>query len=192
MVLGKHSGRHGLEQRLIELGYHFSPDTVDKLFVQFKLVADRKVQVNDQELEALVRNYATSLPQAYHLDYFHVVSGGTLVATATVQVSLGERTVQEAATGKGPVDAMFKAISRAIGREGQTTLADYQLRAVTAGQDALGEVSIRVRCGELVCLGRGVSTDIIEASAQAYIDALNRLSVQESAPGSTLNSQDEI
>nr|WP_122012570.1 2-isopropylmalate synthase [Maliibacterium massiliense] len=174
MVLGKHSGRHAVEERLRDLGYVLTPEKLDELFEKFKTLADKKRHITDQDLEALASGDASTIPDVYKLAYFHIVSGNALLATATVQLEREGESLQEAATGDGPVDAVFRALERAAGME--VELNDYFLRAVTGGKDALGEVTVKVtdERGHNV-VGKGISTDIIEASARALVNAFNKL-----------------
>lgn len=174
IVLGKHSGRHAFVERLKELGYSdLSQEAIDDAFARFKDLADKKKVVLDQDIEALVQQNYTQIPDVYRLEYFHIVSGNTLLATATIRMAKNGDIVEEAACGAGPVDAIFNAINRATGHF--VTLTEYRIRAVTGGTDALGEVTVRIQEGEAFCVGRGVSTDILEASAIAYVHAINRL-----------------
>ncbi|HWR40662.1 MAG TPA: 2-isopropylmalate synthase [Patescibacteria group bacterium] len=173
MVLGKHSGRHAFEDRLHHLGYELDSDTVNMLFAQFKDLADKKKMVFDRDIEALISDKAVVRPEWYHLVYHHVVSGNRMLATASVQLRTSAGETEAAACGDGPVDAMFKAIEQAVGFE--VCLHDYQLKAVTAGEDALGEASVWVKRGDRIFIGRGLSTDVIEASAKGLVNAINKM-----------------
>ncbi len=176
LVLGKHSGRHALRQRLAELGYELTPELLEATYRRFLEVADRKKHVTDRDLVALVEEQqAATAPERFALEYFHVDDGNTSVATATVRVRIAgvEVPVQEAACGDGPVDALLRAIERATGVRAE--LESYHLQAVTSGKDAMGEVTVRVRDDGRVHVGRAVSTDVLEATARAYVQALNRM-----------------
>lgn len=173
MVLGKLSGRHAFEERLKELGYNLTQDEINEAFERFKDLADKKKVVLDKDIEALVSEKAIKIPEIYTLDQFQISSGNKITATATVRLKHGDEYIEEAACGDGPVEAVFNAIERCIGRE--VPLDNYSIRAVTEGKDALGEVTVRVRNDGQVFVGKGVSTDIIEASARAYIDAINKM-----------------
>lgn len=175
LVLGKHSGRHAFRERLLHLGYQFSDAELDRAFARFKELADRKKYVTDEDLEALaVDERQRGELEPVRLISFQVVSGTNTLPTATVQVEReGEGPRQEAASGDGPVEAIYQAIDRAAHFEGQ--LIRYQLKAVTGGQDALGEVVVRVASGGRIATGRGASTDVLEASARAYVAAVNKL-----------------
>ncbi len=175
MVLGKHSGRAALGMRMQTLGISLQEADLNKVFDAFKLLADRKKEVYDGDLIALVEEVVrgTTL-SSWKLDYLHTSAGTEAIATATVRVSKDDKQTTDAATGDGPVDAVVKALNRICGVEG--VVEDYRLRAVTRGGDALGEVSIRAAIGGAVVGGKGLSTDIVHASALAYLDAINRAS----------------
>lgn len=173
IVLGKHSGRHAFEERLKHLGYDLDSQTINNLFVQFKDLADRKKMVFDRDIEALISVKKTHIAEWYRLIYHTVVSSNKTVATASVQLSSGDKVIEQASCGDGPVDAIFKAVEKAVGFE--VGLKDYQLKAVTAGEDALGEATVWVERDGRVFSGRGLSTDVIEASAKAYINAINKM-----------------
>lgn len=173
IVLGKHSGRHAFEERLKHLGYDLESQVINNLFSQFKELADRKKMVFDRDIEALVNVKKTQTAEWYRLDYHTVVSSNKTVATASVQLTSGEKMIEEASCGDGPVDAIFKAIEKAVGFE--VGLKDYQLKAVTAGEDALGEAIVWVEREDRIFSGRGLSTDVIEASAKAYLNAINKM-----------------
>lgn len=176
IVMGKVSGRHAFQKRLEELGYSVTSEEVDRLFLKFKEMADRKKDISDRDIEAIVENTLYAVPEEFSLIYHHVSSGNQTVPTATVRVAKGEAVMEEASSGEGPVDAVFKAIDR-ITNFGPT-LVDYSLKAVTSGKDALGEATLKVEyCGNIYG-GRGVSTDVIEASAKAYLTAMNRIAYE--------------
>ena len=181
LVLGKHSGRHALTQRVEELGFELTEEQSDRCFEEFKVLADKKKEVFDQDVEALVEDVLKEVPRVYEIDSFHVSSGTATIPTAAVRLRKNGELVEDAACGDGPVDAVYKTISRIVGIA--PTLTDYHIRAVTGGRDALGEVNIEVSYQEGTFRGRAVSTDIIEASAQAYVDVINKiLSTQPTAP----------
>jgi 2-isopropylmalate synthase len=173
MVLGKHSGRHAFEERLRELGFdHLTREEINEAFEKFKDLADKKKYVTDDDIEALISTELVQIPEMVQLEYFHITSGNSLIATATVRISREEETVEEAACGDGPIDAVFHAVERAVGME--VTLKDYRIRAITSGKDALGESTVKVEKDGKSFTGRGISTDIIEASVKAYINAINK------------------
>ncbi|MGE5550597.1 MAG: 2-isopropylmalate synthase [Bacteroidota bacterium] len=173
LVLGKHSGRHAFRVRIEELGYSLTDAELQKAYELFLEVADKKKDVTDEDLEALVRGERAMVEDLFELDYLHVSSGITTIPTATVRIRKQGELLEEAACGDGPVDAVYKAIDRIIPLS--VKLKEYSIKAVTGGQDALGEVSIRVETQNgRVLSGRGLSTDVIEASARAYMHALNK------------------
>ena len=174
LVLGKHSGRHAFRDKLRNLGYELNDEQVNKLFKRFKDLADRKKTINDEDVMALVEERWGEPVETYILDYFHLSYGTQSVPTATLRLShKSGKKLEEAACGNGSIDAIYKAIDRATGEE--VELVDYKIASVTHGKDALGEVFVQLRQNGLSVQGRGVSTDVLEASARAYIDAVNRL-----------------
>ncbi len=180
LVLGKLSGRAGLRSRLEALGYNLSREDLDRVFEAFKLLADRKSEVTDRDLESLMaeEKRVAIEPATYLLDQVQFSGGDHDIATATVRVTgPGERSYSDAATGNGPVDAVCRAIERATGV--QARLADFNVHSVTEGKDSIGEVVVRVQQNGEVYMGRGASTDIIVASAKAYLSAVNRMISQE-------------
>ncbi len=186
MVLGKHSGRHAFEERLKELGFaSLTQDEINSAFERFKDLADKKKYVMDKDIEALINEKVLKVPEAYELEYFHISSGNTLVATSTVKIRSDNEVYEEAACGDGPVDATFKAIDRAVGVE--VKLEDYYLRAVTSGKDALGEVTVKISKNGDVYIGRGLSTDVIEASAKAYVNAINKMLLAQNGKNGNKN-----
>jgi len=186
MILGKLSGRHAFEERLRELGYTLSEDVILKAFEKFKSLADKKKEILDGDIEALVGENAYEVPEIFELESFQISSGNKIIATSTVSVKRNNIVITEAATGDGPVDAAFNAIERAVGTE--FNLEEYSIRAVTEGKDALGEVTVRVSKDSKLFIGRGVSTDIIEASVKAYINSINR-AINDLGEGTILQKQ---
>jgi 2-isopropylmalate synthase len=173
IVLGRHSGRHGLKSRLVELGYHLSEDDLQKAYNAFLIIADKKKEIFDDDLRVLMGDEIYKEEELYVLEYLQVNSGTGTIPTATIQINSGDKTVQESSPGDGPVDAVFNAIERAL--EIKPTVESYNVRSVTSGRQALGEAIVRIREGENSFNGRGTSTDIIEASAKAYLQAINHL-----------------
>ncbi|HEV8640310.1 MAG TPA: alpha-isopropylmalate synthase regulatory domain-containing protein, partial [Methylomirabilota bacterium] len=173
LVLGKHSGRHALAARLRDLGFELAGPELDRAFKKFKDLADRKKEVYDEDLVSIVTDEATKIPETYDLDYLHVISGTGVVPSATVRLRKEGQVFQDSGVGDGPVDAVLAAIDAITGLKGR--LQDYALRAATSGKDAIGEVSMKVDFDGTVVSGKGASTDVIEASARAYLNALNRL-----------------
>ncbi|PKB65402.1 MAG: 2-isopropylmalate synthase [SAR202 cluster bacterium Io17-Chloro-G3] len=175
IVLGKLSGRAGLRARLEELGYNLDQEELNEVFEAFKNLADRKREVTDQDLESLMstRRRTADVPTIYELAHVQVSTGDHDVPTATVKITSPEGDeIIDAATGTGPVDAVYRAINRVIGVENRLT--EFRVDAVTEGIDALGDVTIRIERNSDVFVGRGSDTDIIVASAKAYMNALNR------------------
>jgi len=172
LVLGRHSGLHGFRTRIAQLGLTLSDDEAKKAYERFLLIADRKKEVYDDDLYVIVADNLGRSTETYTLDYFNIQSGNVAVPTATVRLSNGTDHHEEAATGDGPVDAIFNAIDRALGLT--TKLLEYAVQAVTPGRQAIGEVSVSLSIDDRKFVGRGASTDILEASARAYVNALNR------------------
>lgn len=184
LVLGKHSGRHAFRKRLEDMGYTLSDKKLDGIFQKFKELADKKKQVFDEDIAALVEDeFAHTFHETFRLLYFHVASGNCAIPTATIKIAKvgtkksAETIVQEAACGDGPIDAAYKAIDKITGIK--CKLDDFSLRAVSGGKDAVGEVTIKVEAeGKGVVMGRGTSTDIVEASVKAYMNAMNKLALE--------------
>jgi len=172
IVLGRHSGRHGLKVRLKELGYHLTEEELQKVYNAFVDLADKKKEVFDDDLRVLMGDEIFKTEEYYELEYMHVNAGTNTIPTATVRIKTGEEVIQESSTGDGPVDAVFNAIERAL--DIKPTVESYSVRSVTSGRQALGESIIRIRSEENSFTGRGTSTDIIEASAKAYLQAINQ------------------
>jgi len=174
LVLGKHSGRHAFKARLEEMGYTLSEEDLNRAFALFKETADKKKEVTDRDLESLVAEELRTVSEAYHLDQVQVSCGDHCVPTATVRLITPDgQALADAALGTGPVDAVYRAINRLVGVP--NTLTEFSIKAITEGIDAIGEVTIRIESEGKVYTGRGASTDIIVASAKAYMNALNRL-----------------
>ncbi len=185
IVLGKLSGRHALSAHLADLGYDLDEERLRRVFTRFKELADKKKEVNDLDLLALVEEEAGGVDgqkrEQWVLEELQVVSGSKVIPTATVVLNSPTGVRKEASSGLGPVDAVFAAIARATGSSPK--LLEYDLKAVTGGQDALGEVVLRLGINGKSALGRGVSTDVIEASARAFVAALNKLLAFPEAQG---------
>ncbi|MGH8933042.1 MAG: 2-isopropylmalate synthase [Egibacteraceae bacterium] len=175
IVLGKHSGRHAFARTLQDMGYTLSPEEIGRAFLRFKELADRKIQISDKDLEAIVADEAyITEHETFELVSIQV-SGGTAIApTATVRIRRSEddSIIDESSMGDGMVDAACGAIRRAVGIDG--TLVTFNVAAVTGGIDALGDVTCQVEVDGTRFTGRGVSTDIVEASARAFLNALNK------------------
>ena len=173
VVLTARTGRHGLKDRLEKLGFKLSKEELEATYQRFLEVADKKQEVFDEDLVALVHDEMQAGAQKYHLEYLQVYSGTSAIPTATVRVRVGDEVKQGAAVGDGPVDAVCKAIATVTGAEAE--LARYEIRAVTGGTEAIGEVTVQLDHRGRRVMGRGASTDVIEASAKAYLDGLNKL-----------------
>jgi 2-isopropylmalate synthase len=191
LPLTKHSGRASVAARLRHLGFTMTDLEVASIFTQFKDIGDKKKFVYDDDLTALVEGQLTDVPEIWSLDYISVTSGNRSVPTATVRLCKAHvpkaraASVQDASIGDGPVDAALKAIDRLTRTSGK--LMEYTLRAVSQGKDALGEVTAKVDFGDgQLVTGKGASTDIIEASARAYLNAVNR---HLGSPGAGAKSQ---
>lgn len=176
IVLGKHSGRHAFMRKLEELGIKLNKQEFEKAFEEFKRLADKKKEIFDEDIVAIVDEEIKKVPQTWQLIYVHTVTGSSTIPTATVKLRKENKVYEDAACGDGPIDACYNTIDRIVGMHPK--LLNYNLRAITAGRDALGEVTVRLRYKDKEVVGRGTSTDIIEASAKAYINAINKLLYQ--------------
>ena len=180
LVLGKLSGRAGLRARLNELGFSLDKDELSETFVAFQELADRKPEVTDADLLSIMssRRRISDVPAMFRLEHVQVSCGSHEIPTATVTIVDSEdKTVTDAATGTGPVDAVYKAINRVV--KVPNTLTEFRVDAVTGGIDAIGDVTIRIEKDDRAYVGRGSDVDIIVASAKAYMNALNRLLAAE-------------
>jgi len=177
LVLGKHSGRHALKAKLEDLGYRLSDDEIDRVFVSFKAIADKKREVYPEDLEALVAEQVLRIPDRYRLVYLHVAGGSGIRPTATVGVEIDGKEAQEVSMGAGPIDAAFKAVAKLI--KTHSRLLRFAVNSITGGTDALGEVTVRLEENGYVVTGQGADPDIITASVRAYLNALNRLHYME-------------
>jgi len=174
LVLGKLSGRHALRERLAELGYSLNEEDFNRIFWAFKQLADKKKEITDRDIESLVAEEQRTISEVYHLDRLQVSCGDRGIPTASVVlISPDGQVLADAALGSGPVDATFKAIDKIVGVP--NVLAEFSIKSITEGIDAIGEVLVRIESDGITYTGRGADTDIIVASAKAYINALNRL-----------------
>jgi 2-isopropylmalate synthase len=177
IVLGKLSGRHAFKKRVKELGYELSNEELEHTFNQFKILADKKKEIYDQDIEAIIQDEKSEVPHIYELDSLSISCGPNTVPTAGVRLRIGkDKIVDDATIGDGPVDALFKTIDLLTGTSGK--LLDYNIRAITSGKDAMGEVIIDMDVEGKSYRGRAVSTDIIEASARAYLNAINKAKME--------------
>ena len=173
VVLTARTGRHGLRDRLKKLGYTLSQHELNQAYQRFLAIADKKQEVFDEDLIAILHDEIHPAPEIYQLEYLQIYSGTSAIPTATVRIRVKDGTCEGAAIGDGPVDATCKAIAEVT--KTAAKLQRYEIRAVTSGTEAMGEVTVQVEEGGRKVVGRGASTDVIEASARAYIDGLNKL-----------------
>ncbi|MCX5634655.1 MAG: 2-isopropylmalate synthase [Planctomycetota bacterium] len=178
VVLTARTGRHGLKHRLNGLGYKVSDAELDQIYQRFLDVADKKTEVFDEDIAALVNDEMRTIEHVFELQYLHVACGTGTLPTASVKMKVKNEIKLAAAYGDGPVDAAYEAIRIATGLSPK--LDNYSIRAVTGGKEALGEATVKIIDENGVRVtGRGVSTDIIEASAKAYVDAMNRMTTEK-------------
>jgi len=173
LVMGKLSGRHAFRQRLEELGYRLSEEELNHAFERFKRLADQKKEMYEEDLEVIVSEEIAKIPERYVLKGLHTESGTHKVPTATVELEIGGRLAKQTGTGDGPVDAAYRTIAEIT--QTKSRLLTYVVKAITGGTDAQGEVSVRMEEGGRTVTGHGADTDIIVASARAYLNALNKL-----------------
>ena len=180
LVLGKHSGRHALENRLAKLGFKLNAKEMETVFEDFKVLADKKKEVFDDDLTALVERQIVSAPKVYELVFFSLLTASGKDPQVTVKIKHRNKIQTATGSGTGPVDAAYKTIDKIIGRK--IRLMDYQIRSVTVGKDAQGEVTVKVEGdgGETI-IGQGLSLDVIEASVRAYLDAANKIAQRSGA-----------
>ncbi|MDR2492591.1 MAG: 2-isopropylmalate synthase [Coriobacteriales bacterium] len=174
MVLGKHSGRHAFEGRLSELGYSFAPADAEVFFERFKEICDKKKAVTDSDIEAIVNNRVVEQPHHYRLENFHVHSGKEVTAVCVVTLGREKELVEAVSLGDGPVDAAYNAIGGLVSLP-LCELEAYSINSTSDGTDSLGEVVVKLRCEGRLAIGHGLSTDVIEASILAYLNAVNKL-----------------
>jgi len=180
LVLGKHSGRKALYDRLKEIGYNLSPPEIDTVFVKFKELADRKKNIVEEDLEILVSENIMDTADLFQLEYLHVTSGTTVSPVASVKMVINGKSVKGESSGNGPIDAAYRAIAKLTKTESE--MLRFTISALTGGTDAQGEVTVRLKEQGLVALGRGADPDIIIASVKAYINGLNRLAYLKRHP----------
>jgi len=189
IVLGKLSGRKALSSRLKELGFELSEQELNAAFVRFKELADKKREISDRDLEAIVNDEIRHAPEAFKLDHIQVSCGDRAIPTATITIVMPDGTeVTDASVGTGPVDAIYKAINRIVNVP--NNLIEYSVQSVTAGIDALGEVTIRLKHPDVGTFsGHSANTDVIVASARAYLNALNKLHFALQATNASPNTK---
>ncbi|MBI1977919.1 MAG: 2-isopropylmalate synthase [Candidatus Omnitrophica bacterium] len=173
IVMGKHSGRHAFRERLEKLGIKLTQTQLNEAFARFKKLADQKKYVFDQDLEAIVEDQLSEIPETWKFGYLKITSETGMRPQATIGLKREGKTQAATSDGDGPVDACYKAIEKITGMKGR--LSHYAIQSVTSGKDALGEVNIKIAFGDREVGGRGTSTDVIEASVKAYLFALNKV-----------------
>src|SRR6516164_2580400 len=173
LVLGKHSGRHAFKNLLESNGVRLSDQELQRAFEEFKTLCDKKKQVTADDILALVEGEMRAGPHTFELKSFHISTSSSLPPMASITLLRGRELFTEEASGDGPVDAMYNAINKIVGLA--PSLADYAIKAVTGGTDAIGDATVKVRDGDGLFIGRGTSTDILEASAKAYLAAVNKI-----------------
>lgn len=173
IILGKHSGRHAFENRLKELGYTLTSEQLEDIFKNFKDLADKKKVIYDKDLEALIQEKAIEVLETCKLNQFTINCGNTITSTATINMNKNNEDFEEVALGHGPIDAAFKAIEKIV--DDKFDLEDYSLNSVTEGEDAQGEAIVKIKRYGKLYTGRGLSTDVVEASIKAYINAINKM-----------------
>lgn len=172
IVLGKHSGRNGFKSKLLELGFEIEGDRLNDLFIKFKDLCDKKKEIKDEDVIALIDEVILKEDETYKFKYLHVSSGTNISATATVGIKIDDVLIEKAEPGKGPIEAIYKAINSIV--SGEFILEDYKINSVTSGRDAQGEVMTKVRYKGRIFIGKGVSVDIVEASALSYVNGINK------------------
>lgn len=173
MVLGKHSGKHAFRSKVKELGFEMSEESLERAFAKFKVIADKKKQIYDRDIEALISKESVQVPKTYRMDSFVINSGNNITSTAVIKLIKDDKSIEKVSRGEGPIDAAFKAIEKIVGID--MKLEDYQLNSVTEGKDALGDALVKISVNDELYTGRGLSTDVIEASIHAYINAVNKM-----------------
>jgi len=174
MVLGRHTGRHGFAERCKQLGFKLTDIELEQAYERFLKIADKKKEVFDEDIAAIVNDEIHVVAElTYQLEHLRVIIDTDNTPTASVKIKTKDRTLSAEAEGDGPVDAAYEAIRKATAK--YPRLEKYSIRAVTSGKEALGEATVKIVEADRIFTGRGVSTDIIEASAKAYVDAINRL-----------------
>ncbi len=184
LVMGKHSGRHAFRDRMSQLGFELTDEQIQKAFRRFKALSDKKKEIFDEDLETLIMDEIIKVPRRFRLDYITITCGNHVMPTASVRVDVDGYMTREAAFGDGPVDAAFKAIAKLTGTNSR--LLVYSVNAITGGTDAQGEVRVRIEEDGIEATGFGAHTDIIVASAKAYVDGLNKLEYRKKYPAGAM------
>jgi len=174
IVLGKHSGRHAFEKRLKDLGFSVDNESLEKIFTEFKNLADKKKMISDRDIEALVMDNTVSVPETWKLDHWAVNTGSALGASGIIRLRHKDgRLKKHVCMGDGPIDSVFKAINHIVGREPELEL--YEIGAITGGSSSQGETMVKIALNGRRWNGRGLSTDVIESSIKAYLSAINAM-----------------
>jgi 2-isopropylmalate synthase len=174
LVLGKHSGRAALTDRANALGYHLDREVLDTVFQQFKTLADKKKAIYDADLAAIIEQQLHAAPEVWSLDSYEVTAGTGRIPTVTLRVCRGGEVVSTTVSGgDGPIDAVFHAIEKIAGMK--VTCTEFNVHSLTVGKDAQGEVMVILEHEGHLYRGRGMSTDSVEASAKAFLNAVNRI-----------------
>ncbi|MFC1856378.1 alpha-isopropylmalate synthase regulatory domain-containing protein, partial [Thermodesulfobacteriota bacterium] len=181
LVLGKHSGRHAFRKHLEQMGYTFSDDETNNLFERFKALADQKKEIFEEDIEAIIADDIYRIPEHYGIKKLFVSSGTDQKPIAKLTLNIGGEELAVEAKGDGPVDAAFRAIKKIT--KTKHKLVSYSVKSITGGTDAQGDVSVRIKDKNIIVNGSGADTDIIIASAKAYINALNRMQYKVSKKG---------
>jgi len=173
LVLGKHSGRHAFRERIEELGYSLDDKEINLAFKRFKSLSDMKKNVYEEDIEMIIMDEIHKIPERYRLLYLNVNCGNMIIPTSTVRLEADENVHQDVGVGVGPVDATFKIIKKIV--KTNSKLVKFSVNSITKDMDAQGEVFVKLEEKGLIAIGKGADTDIIVASAKAYVNALNRL-----------------
>ncbi|MGB5824484.1 MAG: 2-isopropylmalate synthase [Proteocatella sp.] len=174
MVLGKHSGKHAFEERISELGYNLSKEEIEKAFLKFKILADKKKLIKDRDIEGIIVKDTEVEDKKLEMERFVINTGNDITSTAVLKIKVNGRSVEKVAIGDGPVNAAYKAVNKISGLS--IELVDYSLHALTDGEDAQAEAIVKMKINESedIITGRGISTDVVEASIKAYINGINK------------------
>ncbi|NLJ98059.1 MAG: 2-isopropylmalate synthase [Tissierellia bacterium] len=175
MILGKHSGRHAFKDRVQSLGFELNEEEIENAFTEFKLLADQKKQIFDNDIEAIITKKISDKDNRYRLNRFVINSGNTITTTASVVLNIDEKDIEGISFAGGPVDAAFRAIEQCFDMD--IVLEDYSLQSITEGADALGYATVKLRYDGEIYSGRGISINVVEASINAYIDAINKIDI---------------
>jgi 2-isopropylmalate synthase len=191
LVLGKHSGRHAFRDRVAQLGFNLDDAALQRAFDDFIALADRKKEIYDTDITALIENRLTDNSDRWKLKRFHTSAGTGMIPTATLEMQCeSDEPVSDAATGDGPIDAVFRAMERIMNLSAR--LEEFNVRSVSEGKDAQGEVHVAIAVDGRQYSGRGVSTEIIEAAATAYLRALNQADNARRTPAAGTAAADHV